>query len=937
MKQYLLFISIFLLFAFATGVEGQSGSDPYINLIYPKVDPTYNSLLLDGYPASGIGSYATPQKPILLNPAAMATVPQTQVAFDHQRFFLGIGSELYSSSFVYAHHFLNRGIGLSFGHFGSEMMSMQSIGLHYGQRLISAANPRAETNRVGLYGGISLRMRRKGYNDANFRLADPGDPLLAGELSKTAFSGGFGITYQAETWRAFIIGDDLTSPNMALQEGVTDKLPMQIQAGCEVLIPHWDVRVNPVITYHDETGDFGKDIDPTLTLRKALLENQLDMSLSGGRWALGMGVYYFLGEESGPGFGYEVSIPTTGINNPSHRVALTYRFAPPPPAYPDIAVDRVFAEGTPIIGGDISIKAEISNEGVRSASNIPINLVSDGESLGIVRIDKLDPKESKIAEFTWNPAESGHYDFDIRADDEGGKYPEFQSTILELDKSNNTGSCSAEIHPIPRPVIDADPPNLLVTQLITVTEDEPVVPIIFFDHNDIEVNPRFDSLLSIVGRRLSSNPSSHIMIEGYFEETEAVDFPAGSTLAINRADRVGRKLIDVNSELIDRVRISEDHDFSRSRAEKEDFEGTRLGRIYTAQENRRVELRVYARPPRKWLLEGRHLSDGDYETIRDRLDNNDLFEVVCIAPTLDSAFTIKKSVADNLGPRYKDRVFAREAPGEEVKVTLTAGAILYRPRAFEVPSNELRVEPGFDKTNFECDPGTASKIQYSAIQVKDSWNETVWEIDDNKMIEKASWNWKGRDGTMISPEKDYFASLIVKDEFGQTGRSLPESLRVVKSNRKDLAERLILVQFTFAGAFGEPDYASVRMEKLSRKVVTRIAQDGSLRVVIGGHTDTIGVYSGNVKLSNRRAEEQYNTLRKYMMQILGLDNQDKLDAWLVSNNSVLSARGYGPSRPYTITRGKGESARQVVIGDNSLPEGRITNRRVEIEFMPLRE
>ncbi|MGC9314681.1 MAG: OmpA family protein, partial [bacterium] len=148
---------------------------------------------------------------------------------------------------------------------------------------------------------------------------------------------------------------------------------------------------------------------------------------------------------------------------------------------------------------------------------------------------------------------------------------------------------------------------------------------------------------------------------------------------------------------------------------------------------------------------------------------------------------------------------------------------------------------------------------------------------------------------------------------------------------------LILVQFTFAGAFGEPDYASVRMENLSRKVVTRIAQDGSLRVVIGGHTDTIGVYSGNVKLSNRRAEEQYSTLRKYMIQLLGLDTENKLDAWLVSNNSVLSTRGYGPSRPYTITRGKGTSARQVVLGDNSLPEGRITNRRVEIEFIPMRE
>lgn len=931
------YISLALCLIFSANLLAQKEPEPYINLIYPDADPTHNFLLLDGYPASGVGSYATPQKPVLLNPAAMATVPQTQLAFDHQRYFLGIGDNLYSSSFVYVQHFINRGVGLSLGHFGTEMMSSQSIALHYGQRITRAADPRAETNRLGLFAGLTLRLRRKGYNDSNFRLADPGDPLLSGELSKIAFSGGAGFTYQAEKWRIFITGDDLNMPNMALETGVEDRMPMQIQAGGEFYLPWWELRLNPVLTYHTDYGDFAKDIDPTLTVRKSFMEKQLDISLSGGRWALGMGVYYFLGERSGPGFGYEISMPTTGISSPSHRLAVTYRLPPPPPAYPDLAVDRVYTEGPPVVGGDLAIRAEITNEGIRTASKIPVNLISNGESLGIIEIPELEPEESTIAEFLWQPEDSGNYTFDIRVDDNGGKYPEFESMILEIDETNNIGHCEAEIYAPPAPSIEADPPGLMVIQLIEVTEDEPVVPLVFFDRRDIVVDSRFDSLLYIIGERLIRNPDADVMVEGYFNPDEVDSFAAGSLLAMQRAQNVARKIVDKFPDLLERVRISDDHDLDRLRAEKEDFEGTRLGKIYTAQENRRVELRVYANPPRKWLLSNTDLDAVDYEAIKERLDRNDLLEVVCIAPTIDSAFAIEKNIAQKLGPRYRERVFAREAPGEDVRVAITAGAILYKPRAFEIPASELRIEPGFEQTEFICEPGTENKIKHSSIQIYDGRGQVIWNKDKNGMIKNAKWDWKVESGRIIEPERDYYAELTVQDKFGQIGTSPPESLRVIKSNRRDLAERLILVQFTFAGAYGEPDYASVRMEKLARKVTTRIAQDGSLRVIVGGHTDIVGVETGNIKLSNRRAEEQYQTLRKYMMRILGLESEDNLDAWLESHNSILTSRGYGPSRPYTITRGKGDNTREIVIGDNSLPEGRITNRRVEIEFTPRRE
>lgn len=926
---------ILIIPLYASGTE----VDPYINRILASVNPTQNSLLLDGYPASGIGSYATPQKPILLNPAFMAAVPQTQVAFDHQRYFWGIGDPLYSSSFVYVQHFLNSGIGLSFGYFGADLMVTQSIALHYGRRLISAANPKAETNRIGFFGGATARLRRRGYLDSNFRLADPGDPLLTGDLSKTAFSGGVGFIYQGRDWRVFLTGDDVNMPNMALESGVEDRLPMQIQAGGEFPLPWWELRANPVLSYHTDYSDFAKDIDPTITLRRSFQENQFDMSVSAGRWALGMGVQYFVGERSGPGLGYEISIPTTGIGKPSHRFSATYRLSPPPPAYPDITVGEVDVEGTPVIDGEMRISAVISNDGPRKASNIPINFVVDGQSLGIVNIPKIGPKSSALAEFVWVPDSSGEFDFLVRADDEGGNFPDFEGVVLELDEMNNVGNCSTRVYSPPKPTIVGDPPGLMVTQLITVTEDEPVVPIVFFEQGKTEVPARFDTLLDIVANRLVTNSDGTVMVEGFFGHDDSVrSFSAGSLLATARAENVARHIVERYPELRERVRISLDHDPTRTRAEKEDFEGTRVGKIFTAQENRRAELRVYAKPPREWLIENHELQEKDYEILRRKLDNNDLFEVVCIAPTLDSAFATKFNVAEGLGPRYKDRVFAREAPSENCKVVITAGAILYKPRAFEIPASDLRVEPGFGTTVFTSTPGSEAPVRHTYIQVRDDRNRQLWHIEEpDGFIETSSWDWKDKDGRLATPETMYWADITVKDVYDQIGRSAPETLRVVKANRRDLSERLILVQFTFAGTYGEPDYASVRMEYLARKVVNRIAQDGSLRVVVGGHTDIVGVESGNIKLSNRRAEEQLGNLRKYMMRILSLDSKDQMNAWLESHNSVMSARGYGPSRPYIITRGKGENSRQVTIGDNNLPEGRITNRRVEIEFTPLRE
>lgn len=74
------------------------------------------------------------------------------------------------------------------------------------------------------------------------------------------------------------------------------------------------------------------------------------------------------------------------------------------------------------------------------------------------------------------------------------------------------------------------------------------------------------------------------------------------------------------------------------------------------------------------------------------------------------------------------------------------------------------------------------------------------------------------------------------------------------------------------------------------------------RILIEGHTDSVGSASANLKLSQARAE----SVRDYLVRHFGIDKG-------------IEAKGYGEERP---------------VADNATPEGRMQNRRVVITLIP---
>ncbi len=75
-----------------------------------------------------------------------------------------------------------------------------------------------------------------------------------------------------------------------------------------------------------------------------------------------------------------------------------------------------------------------------------------------------------------------------------------------------------------------------------------------------------------------------------------------------------------------------------------------------------------------------------------------------------------------------------------------------------------------------------------------------------------------------------------------------------------------------------------------------------LKIEVGGHTDSSGDKTANEKLSQSRAE----AVMKYLAE-------------KGAKAELLSAKGYGPSAP---------------LADNTTPEGKAQNRRVELKILP---
>ncbi len=638
--------------------------------------------------------------------------------------------------------------------------------------------------------------------------------------------------------------------------------------------------------------------------------------------SIGAGASFIPNYDRGISLTYRISYPLDGLKIPTHRFGVQFRLPPPAPLFPDIKPLGWKIDGKPIPGETLNVALAIKNIGNFRAPETPIAIKIDDDDVRKISASPLLPAEIDTVKFKIFPQKPGDYKIVAVANREK---PDLSAPpkFIEKDPNNNSTQTSIHIFAPPKAELKIEKGELHLLQLFSVAEDEPLVPLFFFNSEDTILDKRFRHTIDIVASRLHKNPDVKIIIRGYVIDGE------DTSLALSRAKSVRSALIAAEPDIASRIKISRNYDYFKKRAKREKFQGTRLGGKYTAQENRRVELSASIDDNTFDIANDSLPSSLIVNKIQSILSRNSEVILAVRASDIPAALKYKQKLLGVLGDDFSSKIFSQEREGNDsgISLVLSAAGLIYRPPQVVQPQEGYEIEQGWDRVGLSIKTYSEVPIAHSKIFIT-SDDDTVSAF----LGDSADWDWKLPDGNIPPPGAQFFAHAVVEDTFGQTAETEREKLAVLVKNINEVEQRLILLQFAFAGDHSESEFTNARMEYIAKRVIERI-EAGDVDVVIAGHTDTIGTFSGNQKLSQNRADEQMTILRKYLRSLLD-KNDEQLDEWMTEHNTSIVAVGYGMSQPFTITRLRDDEEIPVMVGNNTLPEGRIKNRRVEILFAP---
>jgi len=200
----------------------------------------------------------------------------------------------------------------------------------------------------------------------------------------------------------------------------------------------------------------------------------------------------------------------------------------------------------------------------------------------------------------------------------------------------------------------------------------------------------------------------------------------------------------------------------------------------------------------------------------------------------------------------------------------------------------------------------AAGIQSWQLSIQNADSQILRSLTGNDSIPTSiSWDWKDTDGKRVSYSETYHYRLKITDRMGQVSETNWKTIytryqyleREVKPTKKIEKMRLILFKFNR----DKIDVKTERLQQSFRRIVKKLEDYPLAEVIVKGHTDIIGTAEYNMELSRRRAKTIYKELVR-----CGI------------SESKIKYEGYGQNLP---------------LMSNDLPEGRMMNRRVEIEII----
>ncbi len=834
--------------------------------------------------------------------------------------YMGIGDAMWRGAVGYAHHFRAFDAGIDIQQFQSEMVLRGDLGLTITKRFGKFA--------VGLRPTFILDSYKKG----NFHYVegdDPNDPLLTDNTANFGISGDFGLYYRpSQKISVAVMAENILDPNMALSTTDESKTGMSFSLGAAYSFG----RIGMAYArggYAMESAD-GNEINYGAGFESNAVHPNLDLRGGFSQSDANLGLGFHLPTDLPLRVDYTFSYPLSDLRRAatSHRLALVGEIRPIV-KFPDLAVSAAIDGENYPVGDSTTISVEISNIRLKTNDVEVVLELDDGTEIARTQFDKIEPDEivewtSKIAldsEREWN--------FFLKVDP--------IDAIEESDETNNTASVLANSYSIPDVQVNATPEVLKVQTVDYVYQDESIVPAVFFETGKAEIDGRFDPLLDLLSQRLIENPDAKFIVDGYYDP---VTEEGQVELAEQRANNLVNALVSRAPEVADRISIGEIPEDKKRVDRVSQFDQYQT---WIDEENRRAEIAVEF-PEFRTEIDPSSFTKTDADAIvskiQEYLRRNPLVVGVIrssdidrkLTNALNDAFSAKEVLKSELPDYLRPQILAGASDLVEKGKTeflLSGDGILYRPKEIH---SALSYEPQvFADCRIDLNIDYPLDISTWRVYLAEVGGKPLFDIQsgEGSPPNYVKWDWRDPEGGLLPFGQKFDICIEVKDGFGRTASACTEGVGTEVTRLEERTDRLLLVQFVFDAPAAQSNYLQDRLEEVARHIIEHGSREGvKLDAELQGHTDEIGGERRNMELSRERAKTVKIRLRAYMRSILGLENDDALDNWMVENDISLVSKGYGSTRPYTLDLWVGGELRKVEVGNNSLPEGRNINRRV---------
>ncbi len=900
------------------------------------------------------------------NPAVMAENGSAHILSAHAtRFWLGLpGDALFSSRLGWTSPRYKPGVfGVEFKQFGLGVHSSFGIGAGYARSFdFGSSNAIA----VGLYG----RWVRNQYDLSQaYRFED--DPLF-NEFGNSADGFGLdaGVKYRYRNFSAGICGRNLLEPNISLSgesgEGYVE--PMRVALGLAYSPIKWftpsiEGSWDKIEGLQGAVGAEFRLFDGLLGLRTGYREGNLTFGLGiNGSVSIPLTFDYAMSYPDGALSKAAVTTHSLGVTAiiPKKKAEEPKR----PETWIDLATTKSSHQPDTLIfplEKESSFSAELRNLGNLTADSFYVSafrIEKDTFRIGApVFVESLVPGKRIPIEWKFTPLEGGMGEILIIADNDSNG----QSKIHESNKDNNRLTLQYFTSGDVVAKVEIEYAKLRINELTYIREEEPLVPVIFFEAGATSISTRFEPVLKIIAQRMIENPDIVLGLYGFADPDSDPEDWLRTGLHIERAKSISNKLVALGVPETSIKIIDSGYSPSGARAGSGAAYESAQDRLWVQQENRRVEMRAWVRDYEGPMTTIR-FDKKSLEIAKSTLDSLSMFAceanifleenpditLVLEGYTSDSHdFAEVYSVMDELRdyilgeitcPIDQDRfpiiVDRGDKDETELKLFVTGEGLIYRPIENALAAKDYEIPPEMEENLVRIDISSGWVKEHRVVVVgSDGGHITTLAEDYGVPPEVLFWDWKDKNGNLVDPRKSYHIELTTIDAGEGLSRFVSDEMEIVVTGVERRKESSIIVQFAFDEITSTSRYLESRIESMARRVKeSALDPTKELVVRIVGHTDPIGTDRRNLVLSQERASKEEGNFRRYLRYIAGARNDVELEKWLRENNVTLIKQGVADDNPYEIERYRDGKFEKVLLGNNTFPEGRSVNRRVVVQF-----